>query len=337
MYTRSRYRVEKILLASAALIILAPLLGCAGPTASSPPAPTATPPVPLLANVETFRSYDASANEHPEGIAVDRDGNVYASLARLGQVRKISPDGSESIIFDSGEPKLLGLVVDSERNLFCCQHSPGASIHGVYRIDVDGASERLRGTEAIVHPNGLALDLHGNLYVSDSQLGAVWRVPAGGVAELWLQHDMLEGTDETPGYPPLGANGMAHWDDSIYVANLEKGHVVRIRILEDGNAAAPAIVAEGRYGLDGIAVDGYGRIFAALGVQSKIVWIDPANAEFTELAVRADGLDIPASLAFGTTNEDQDSLYVTNYAVSIGSTHPGILRLEIGVRGPPLP
>ena len=97
------------------------------------------------------------------------------------------------------------------------------------------------------------------------------------------------------------------------------------------------VVAEGRYGLDGIAVDRYGRIYAALGIQSKLVWIDPANGEITELATRSDGLDIPASLAFGTTEGDRESLFVTNYAVSQGSSKPGILELDVGVAGPPLP
>ena len=164
--------------------------------------------------------------------------------------------------------------------------------------------------------------------MTDSQLGALWRIRPDGPAEIWLQHVLLEGTDETPGYPPIGANG---------VASLVKGHVVRIEILKSGEAREPQVVAEGRYGLDGIAVDNYGRIYGALGVQSKVIWIDPSKGEIAELATRSDGLDIPASLAFGTTEGELESLYVTNYAVTSSSSHPGILKLDVGVPGPPLP
>lgn len=80
-------------------------------------------------------------------------------------------------------------------------------------------------------------------YVSDSEMGALWRIPPDGSAELWLQHALLEGTDETPGYPPLGANGVAYWQDSLFVANLEKGHMIRIPILAQGQAGEPELVA----------------------------------------------------------------------------------------------
>lgn len=137
------------------------------------------------------------------------------------------------------------------------------------------------------------------MYVTDSELGALWRIPPDGSAELWLRHELLEGTDETPGYPPLGANGVAYWMEGLYVANLEKGHVVRIPILEGGVAGAPAIVMEGRYGLDGIAVDSYGRIYAALGIQSKLIWIDPSNGESIDLATRFDLRSLPRTSSLG--------------------------------------
>jgi sugar lactone lactonase YvrE len=173
--------------------------------------------------------------------------------------------------------------------------------------------------------------------VSDSEAGTLWRIPAGGSAELWLQHALLEGTGETPGYPPIGANGIAYWQNSLYVANLEQGTVLRIPILKGGEAGDPEIIAERRYGLDGICVDLHGRIYAALGIQSKVIQIDPADGTITELATRADGLDIPASLAFGIRQNENDSLFVSNYAVSRFRSEPGVIRLDLGVPGYPLP
>ena len=219
-------------MALVAVVIVVAVVGCGRSAGSRQQAPTPIASIPSLADVEVVRAYDASANEHPEGIAVDSVGNVYASLARLGQIRKIAPDGTESTIVDFGEPKPLGLAADSDGNLFCCQYAPGTPNHGVHRIGPDGTHERLPGTEQIVHPNGLALDEQRNVYVSDSESGTLWRIPFGSTAELWLEHILLEGTNETPGYPPLGANGVAYWNGGLYVANLEKGHVVRVPILK---------------------------------------------------------------------------------------------------------
>ena len=42
--------------------------------------------------------YDLAAGEQPEGVAVDKRGDVYVSLAPLGQVRKIDRDGTETIL-----------------------------------------------------------------------------------------------------------------------------------------------------------------------------------------------------------------------------------------------
>ncbi len=58
-------------------------------------------------------------------------------------------------------------------------------------------------------PNGLALDPSHNLYVSDSILGAIWRIPPGGQAELWLQDESLAGLAELNPFP-IGANGVTY-------------------------------------------------------------------------------------------------------------------------------
>ena len=40
--------------------------------------------------------YDLAAGEQPEGVAVDKRGDVYVSLAPLGQVWRIDRDGTET-------------------------------------------------------------------------------------------------------------------------------------------------------------------------------------------------------------------------------------------------
>jgi sugar lactone lactonase YvrE len=298
--------------------------------------------------IEVVKQYDALEGELPEGIAVDKKGNLYVSLgapsplSNFAQIRKISPDGSETVLVEFEEPAAAGLAVDAPGNVYYAHFSFfNPDIHGVYRVTRDGATQRLPGTDAILFPNALAFDKVGNLYVSDSWLGAIWRIPRGGSAELWLQHELLEGLGEIPGYPPIGANGIACRHGSLYVANTEKGLIARIPILTGGDAGDPQIVAEdpGLYGLDGIALDVHGNIYAALVLQSKLVRIDPVDGEFTTLLTADDGLDEPASLAFGTGKGDRQSVFVTNYALFPPHSveGPAVLKVDVGVPGLPLP
>ncbi len=204
------------------------------------------------------------------------------------------------------------------------------------------------GTESIFLPNALAFDKRGNLYVTDSYVlgswpaaGAIWRIPPGGVAEKWLEDSpLLGGLGEIPGYPPIGANGIAFRHNGLYVANSEKGLLAHVPLLPDGSPGDLNLIVQGGelYMIDGIALDVHGTIYAALVGQNRVVAVDLANGSVTELAGPTDGVDGPASLAFGTGMGERQSLFFTNYAVlSFPDANPGVLKLDAGVPGLPLP
>jgi sugar lactone lactonase YvrE len=290
--------------------------------------------------VEMVIEYDTVAGELPEGIATDEQGNIYVSLSPLGEIRKISSNGSESLFAtlppagESGSG-LLGLAVDSAGNVCAALGTDDPSTSGVYRISPDGTYERFVGSEAITFPNSLAFDEQGNLYVTDTIMGAIWLIPRGGTTELWLQDDLLVGLN-LPDLPfpfPLGANGIAYRAGNLYVANTEKAHVVRIPVLTSGGAGAPEIIAAGDelLPLDGIALDAHGNIYALVIAQSKLVRIDPHDGTVTTLATAEDGLDFPASLAFGTREGDRQSVFVTNYAIGPpGGVGPSVVKIDVG-------
>jgi sugar lactone lactonase YvrE len=303
-------------------------------------------------HAEVVIEYDPAANEFPEGIAVDKPGNVYVSLDELGQIRKISPDGSESLFVDFGESGLVGLAVDALGNVYAARNTGNPATHGVWQISRGGVGERLPGSEQIIFPNSLAFDKRGNLYVTETYSvdedgnfidGAVWRIPPGGSAELWIRHPFLAGVNfpDIPFPFPLGANGIAYRHGTIYVANTEKAHVVRIPILKDGSAGIPEIITDAfdeLFVLDGIALDVHGNIYALVIAQSKLVRIDPSDGSITTLATANDGLDFPASLAFGTGKGNRKSVFITNFAIGPpGGAGPGVVKIDVGIPGLPVP
>lgn len=333
------------------------VIGLVGSAAAAPP------------DFPAFTPFDAAEGEFPEGVAVDKVGNVYVGLdAPRGEIRKFTPDGEESLLVDFGNPGVLGLAVDAPGNVYAAREVPPNN--GVYRVDKKGNAERLPGTEAIVFPNSLAFDKRGNLYVTESfsldpplaefpgcdigfgpffGRGGIWRIPPGGEAELWLRHELLTGTCLPIPIPfPVGANGIAHRQDSLYVANSEKSIVVRIPINRDGTPGSPEVVAQvadfipptpfGPPALDGVALDVHGDVYALAIDTSTLVRIPSGGGTVEILATSADGLDFPASLAFGTGKSQRRSVFVTNFAIGPpGGTGPGLLKIDVGVPGQPLP
>ena len=116
---------------------------------------------------------------------------------------------------------------------------------------------------------------------------------------------------------------------------------MRILVLKDGSAGTPEIFVKNPAELtplDGIALDVHGNIYGLVIAQSKLVRIDAQTKEITTLATAADGLDFPASLAFGSGKGNRQSVFVTNFAIgSPGGTGPALLNVEVGVPGLPLP
>jgi sugar lactone lactonase YvrE len=295
--------------------------------------------------VSPVKLFDAIKGEFPEGLAFDRAGNMYVSVSSLGQIWKIKPDGSEKLLLTippDGGSMAFGLAVDDSGNVYAT-FAFNPETQGVYRIDhKSGIAQRIPGTENILWANGLTFDNRGNLYVTDSWTGAIWRITPKGSAKIWLQHDLLEGLGQIPGFPPVGANGIAYYHDSLYVANTEKGLLVRVPIMKGGVSGKPVVVVDGSelYGLDGIALDVHGNVYGALVLQNELVKIDHENKKITVLATPNDGLDMPASPAFGTGKCNQQTLFFTNFAL-LGTNPtgygPAVLKIWIGTPGLPLP
>ena len=283
--------------------------------------------------------YDLAAGEQPEGVAVDKRGDVYVSLAPLGQVWRVDRDGTERMlaqVVPAGAGNgVLGMAVDAPGNVYVAA-ATFDSASGVYKIARDGSFARLPGTEAIVFPNGVTLDKEGNVYVTDTILGAVWRVPAGGgPAELWFQSALLEGSGIFGFGFRLGANGIAYRQNAVVVGNTEGGRLVRVEIEPDGSAGAISVLAEGLplLAVDGIAFDVHGNVWAAVIAQSTIVRVSPTG-DVTTIATDADGLDWASSIAFGKNGD----LWAVNFAIGPpGGPGPALLRLDVGTKGQPVP
>lgn len=333
-----------------AIIVALLLVGLAVPAASGSP------------QFPDFVPFDGSVVGYPvgnpEGVAVNEQGRVFTSVDFIGEVWRFNPRGRPTLMAEGLPAGALGMATDERGRVYVASN-------GVYRVGRGGSTTRLPGTEAIEIPNALAFDDGGTLWITETFSldpatltqytgcslpwppfgdefgdGGLWRVPPGGEAELVLRHELLTGVGafcSVPGAPPfpIGANGIDVTEDAIYVANTEKALIVRVAFDDLDNPQVVAQLVEppssaGPPVLDGIALDEDGDVYALVINQSRLVKFDLDAGTVETVATAADGLDFPASLAFGK-GQTAGSLFITNYAIGPpGGAGPGLVRLDIG-------
>jgi sugar lactone lactonase YvrE len=299
------------------------------------------------APVQTLVLFDPAAGETPEAIAIDGDGTKYISLALTGEVRKIAPDGVMSTHAylplahgrepcDSafGMPIMGALALDFASNVYVNIVSCDAGMTGVWKVAPGGHVSQVANLPGDSLPNGIAYR-DGWLFVADSNLGVIWRVPADGAAPaaVWAQGGPLE---PLPDFFP-GPNGLQLFRDEVYVAVSDRMHVVAYRIQPDGSAGAPRIHAAG-VGLDDFAFDIRGNLYGTTDPFNTVVLVRPDGTSEI-LLTAADGLDGPTAAAFGRGAADQKTLYITNAAFPFFTTtfRPSLMALELDVPGKPRP
>jgi sugar lactone lactonase YvrE len=272
--------------------------------------------------VERFATLPTGA-ANPEGIAVDRHGDVYVTTFAVTG----TPPG-KLFVFDgdNGHLKREVTVAGSTNLLLGVAFHPDT--HELLVIDFgagrvlrvnpfSGAATTFATVTGSSGLNALAFDRAGNVYISDSAQGIVWRTgPGGGPALAWVTSPLLA----TTGTPPFGANGLDfnRAENSLFVANTGDDRVIRIPV-SAGSPGAPEVFVNSINGADGLFVDEHDNVWVCANQADEIVVLDRTGRVIAKLGDfdglkhgAPDGLLFPASLV-----RSGDWIYVTNLSLDI--------------------
>jgi streptogramin lyase len=220
----------------------------------------------------------------PSGIAVDNSGNVYVAEFASDTIRKISPEGSVSLLAGSpGNPgwkdakgdnahfrNPWSVAVDKRGNVFVAdkdnhvirQITPDGLVTTVAGTNrVPGFANGHRGAARFKDPHGIAVDDSGYVYVTDTGNQAVRKIsPAGHVTTIDRGLTNLQSI-------AVDASGAVYVTDSLGIHKIWNGNRELLPpLLLTSNPDGPVAAA------DSIAVDGNGVLYIVDTAKDIICW-----------------------------------------------------------------
>jgi sugar lactone lactonase YvrE len=288
---------------------------------------------------------DAAKGEIPEGLVINAAGDTaYLGYAVTGQIVKVALADGKVTAFGNVPPPpagnkgfVLGLALSTAGDVYVGVASFDAAYKpGVYKIPAAGGPATLFSSDAaMTFPNGLTFDATGNLFVTNSLTGSIFKIDAAGVATKWTTDALITGDVAAAcssglGFP-LGANGIILSKGAFYVTNTDKASIVKIPVMADGTAGAATSFAAtdcaNMGGADGLSEDADGTFLVASNGINAITRV-ATDGKLT-IVVEKDKLESPAS-----TWISNKTLFVTNssFQNALGGkpAKPGLLKLPLG-------
>ena len=271
-------------------------------------------PILSLDRFEVF----AEGLDHPEGLAFDRDGNLWAG-GELGQIYRIESKGKVKIVTNLGGFN-LGLTLSARQELYVCNFKLGTLIH------LDRSGKVLRSWERVGPyrlrtPNFAVFDGEGNLYFTDS---GEWHANDGFLFVL-RPNGEIEQLLSGLAFP----NGLSLSADEkmLFVVQSTKDNVLAISVRSPGTIGKPRVYASGLHCVpDGAALDAAGNLYVTCYASHNVYRVAP-NGKVALFAVDPEGTMIasPTNIAFGGPNFDE------MYFANLSRWH--ICRARAGVKG----
>jgi plastocyanin/sugar lactone lactonase YvrE len=269
----------------------------------------------------------------PENLAFDDEGAMYFGIT-AGEVWKLTPEQTQEtgLTLDDVQQMgtlpggAIGVEVGPDETVYVASQSEQGT--GVWQVPQNGEDPSLFATiptvdgEEDVFPNDILYDGdRDRLLVTESFGGVVYEVPLDAddpenAASEWIATDLID-TES------FGANGLTFGPDGRVVAAVTRatndagedvGRLVRVPVVDDGSAGDAETYLESTaiFGADGVTAR-ESDLYVAANALNEVVRVT-SDQETETVASGENGLVFPSDVLFGTTQAQQDTLFICNFA-----------------------
>ena len=264
--------------------------------------------------VVSFATLPAGQPGHPEGIAADRNGNIYAAsfdFSGVNNVYVFAHSGQLIDTIDLTGHVPLGLQFGPDDKLYVADFGNGKVLQLAGHV-ITHTYNVCGGAGAGCGLNAITFDAAGALYVSDSFGGNIFMVnTTSGAVSLYVHDDQLK--PGSHGFPGFGANGLVFKGTDLYVANTADD-----RILKVSAGKVVTSFVESINGADGITLDSHGRFWVCAN-QENVLYVINDQGQVEDIIGSFEGIDpdgAPRGLLFpASIVESRGSMYITNTAL----------------------
>jgi sugar lactone lactonase YvrE len=225
---------------------------------------------------------DTASFFYPEGVAVDKNGNLYVADTHNSLIRKINPQGfvttfaGRRVYYNvPGKDTAIRFVYVADwANDLIRKISPDGKVYTIAGNGNRGAKNGNGSSASFYLPGGIALDSIGNMYVADTYNNLIRKIsPTGVVTTLAGKTARGSANGQGPAATFSHPTGIAvDREGNVYVADVGNNRIRKINPSGMVTVFAGSGVPGSENGRDtlasfnrpyGVAVDQSGNIFVA--------------------------------------------------------------------------
>jgi sugar lactone lactonase YvrE len=284
----------------------------------------------------------------PTGVAVDASGNVYVADLRNNMIREISPAGVVTTMAGSGlqgsangiggaasfyQP--TGVAVDASGNVYVAENgndlireiSQNGTVTTFAGTGASGAVNATGTAASFNHPQGIAVDANGNIYVADYDNNLIREISPAGVTTT-LAGNSNPGADDGNGTAASFNEPTAVAIDAsfnVYVADFGNNLIRKISPAGSvttlaGSGAQGSADGTGKAASfktpTGVAVDAAGNVYVADWGNNLVRIISPAGAVSTLTSTASSKTPLVFNGPYGIAVDATGNIYVAAYGNS---------------------
>jgi len=226
----------------------------------------------------------ASGLYAPNGVAVDRAGDVFIADPWHSRVVEVAANGGAQTTVGSGLSSPNGVAVDGASDLFIADTGNNRVVEVPYLGGGVYGAQTTVPASGLSFPYGVAVDGAGDVFIADFSNSRVVEVPYLGNGTYGVQITVpANGLNQPVGVAVDGAG-------DIFIADNSNSRVVEV----PAGGGPQTTVGNGLGSANGVAVDGAGDVFISDGSNSRVVEVPAAGgAQITVVS----GLIFPMGVA----------------------------------------